>query len=50
MLYISHTGCQWRYLPATFGHWTWVCSQFRRWSRNGTWPQALTPSGSWRSM
>ena len=42
MLYISHIGCQWRYLPATFGPWTRVWSQFRRWSRNGTWAQALT--------
>ena len=41
MLYISHTGCQWRYLPATFGPWTRVWSQFRRWSRNGTWARAL---------
>lgn len=37
MLYISHTGCQWR-----FGPWTRVWSQFRRWSRNGTWSRALT--------
>lgn len=22
MLYISHTGCQWRYLPEQFGPWT----------------------------
>jgi len=22
MLYISHTGCQWRYLPESFGPWT----------------------------
>jgi putative transposase len=42
MLYISHTGCQWRYLPETFGPWTRVWSQFRRWSRNGTWAKALT--------
>ena len=41
MLYISHTGCQWRYLPATFGPWTRVWSPFRRWSRNGTWARAL---------
>lgn len=41
MLYISHTGCQRRYLPATFGPWTRVWSQFRRWSRNGTWSRAL---------
>ena len=42
MLYISHTGCQWRYLPDSFGPWTRAWSQFRRWSRNGTWAQALT--------
>jgi transposase len=42
MLYVSHTGCQWRYLPEPFGPWTRVWSQFRRWSRNGTWARALT--------
>jgi putative transposase len=42
VLYISHTGCQWRYLPGSFGPWTRVWSQFRRWSRNGTWARALT--------
>jgi transposase len=42
MLYISHTGCQWRFLPESFGPWTRVWSQFRRWSRNGTWAGALT--------
>ena len=42
MLYVSHTGCQWRYLPESFGPWTRVWSQFRRWSRNGTWVRALT--------
>ncbi|GEP32566.1 transposase [Nocardioides szechwanensis] len=42
MLYIAQTGCQWRYLPASFGPWTRVWSQFRRWSRNGTWAQVLT--------
>ncbi len=42
MLYIARTGCQWRYLPESFGPWTRVWSQFRRWSRNGTWAQALT--------
>lgn len=41
MLYVSHTGCQWRFLPADFGKWTRVWSQFRRWSRNGTWPRLL---------
>jgi putative transposase len=42
MVYIAQTGCQWRYLPESFGPWTRVWSQFRRWSRNGTWAQALT--------
>jgi putative transposase len=42
MLYIAHTSCQWRYLPQSFGPWTRVWSQFRRWSRNGTWARALS--------
>jgi putative transposase len=47
MLYISHTGCQWRFLPDTFGPWTRVWSQFRRWSRNGTWTRVLTALHAW---
>ena len=35
MLCIAQTGCQWRYLPASFGAWTRGWSQFRRWSRTG---------------
>ena len=42
MLYVAQTGCQWRYLPATFGPWTRLWSHFRRWSRNSTWAKALT--------
>ena len=42
MLYVSHIGCQWRFLPESFGPWPRVWSQFRRWSRNGTWARALT--------
>ena len=42
MLYTAQTGCQWRYLPESFGPWTRVWSQFRRWTRNGTWARALT--------
>ena len=26
MLYVSHTGCQWRFLPESFGPWTRVWS------------------------
>jgi putative transposase len=40
MLYIVRTGCRWRYLPELFGPWTGVWSQFRRWSRDGTWVHA----------
>lgn len=36
LLYIAHTGCQWRYLPNEYGPWERVWSQFRRWSANGT--------------
>ena len=35
MLYISHTGCQWRYLPEQYGPGTSIGSQFRRWASNG---------------
>jgi putative transposase len=41
MLYISHTGRQWRFLPEQLGPWTRVSSQFRRWSRNDTWTRVL---------
>jgi putative transposase len=41
ILYVSHTGCQWRSLPREFGPWTRVWSQVRRWSRNGTWARLL---------
>jgi putative transposase len=36
LLYVTHTGCQWRYLPESYGPWTRVWSQFRRWSSNVT--------------
>ncbi|WP_165372338.1 transposase [Nocardioides iriomotensis] len=35
MLYIAQTGCQWRYLPESFGPWTRVWSQLRRCSNGG---------------
>ena len=41
LLYVAHTGCQWRFLPAEFGKWTRAWSQFRRWSGNGTWARVL---------
>lgn len=33
---VSHTGCQWRFLPESFEPRTRVWTPFRRWSRNGT--------------
>lgn len=42
MLYIAQTGCRRRYLPESFGPWTRVWSQFRRWSRNQSWARALS--------
>jgi putative transposase len=41
MPYITRTGCPLRYLPESIGPWTRVWSQFRRWSRNGTWATLL---------
>lgn len=41
ILYVTRTGCQWRYLPADLGKWTRAWSQFRRWAANGTWARAL---------
>ena len=55
MLYIAQTGCQWRYLPESFGPWTRVWSQFRRWSPNGmaddpTRPGCLPLSGDFETQ
>ena len=33
MLYISHTGCQWRFLPEEFGPWTRALSELHASSR-----------------
>lgn len=36
LLYIAHTGCQWRALPHDFPPWPTVYYHFRRWSADGT--------------
>lgn len=41
LLYVSHTGCQWRFLPLEYGSWSRAWSQFRRWCWNGTWTRVL---------
>lgn len=37
MLFLSRTGCQWRYIPKTFPPWPTVYSYFRLFDQNGTW-------------
>jgi putative transposase len=37
ILYILHTGCQWRSLPHDFPPWGTVSSQFWRWRKAGVW-------------
>jgi putative transposase len=41
IFYVLKTGCQWRYLPQSYPHWTAVYSCFRRWSRNGVWDKVV---------
>ncbi len=41
LLYISHNGCQRRFLPEELGPGTRIWSPFRRWSRKGTWTRVL---------
>ncbi len=35
ILYVMHTGCQWRELPHDFPNWSTVYSCYHRWSWNG---------------
>jgi len=37
LFYLSKTGCQWRMLPKSFGHWQSVYYYFRKFKRNGLW-------------
>jgi putative transposase len=36
ILYISHTGAQWRYMPHDLPDWRLVYHYFRSWKKNGT--------------
>jgi putative transposase len=37
LLYMARTGCQWRYLPHDFPHWSAVRYYFDQWTADGTW-------------
>ena len=41
ILYLTKTGCQWPWLPKTYGCWQTVYGYFNRWSRSGVWQQVL---------
>ena len=41
MLFAERTGCSWRALPGLFGPWGSVYGRYRRWSKDGLWPQIL---------
>lgn len=36
LLYMTRTGCQWRYLPRDFPKWNTVAKQYYRWVERGT--------------
>jgi putative transposase len=41
LMYITHTGCQWRFLPAEYGTWGSVWGSFNRWSKAGAFAPVL---------
>jgi transposase len=41
IFYVHRTGCQWRFLPASYPKWKTVYSCFWRWQRSGAWDRVL---------
>lgn len=39
ILYITHTGAQWRFMPHDLPDWQICYHYFRHWKKNGTWKQ-----------
>jgi putative transposase len=42
IFYINKTGCQWRYLPKDFPHYTVVSYYYHKWVDNNTWEEINT--------
>jgi putative transposase len=50
ILYVTKTGCQWRMMPKSFGHWNTIYGYFNRWSEQGVWSRVMdTLRGSVRA-
>ena len=57
ILYLVHSGCQWRMLPSSFPNWNTVYGVFRQWKKDGIWERIhdalrrrvrhATPPGFW---
>ena len=41
VLWVAHTACSWRQLPAHFGPWETVVYHYRRWCKEGLWERIL---------
>ena len=41
ILYLNKTGCQWRMIPPTFGHWSTIYGYFKRWRCQGIWRRLM---------
>jgi transposase len=44
VLYILHTGCQWKSLPVKGIHWTNIYKHHNRWSKDGTYKKVFEGS------
>ena len=42
ILYLNKTGCQWRLLPRSFGHWKTIYGYFSRWRKTDVWASVMT--------
>jgi transposase len=39
--YMVRSGCQWRLLPSSYGHWRGIHRRFRRWAKEGIWERMM---------